>query len=697
MNTGKSKNAHFIKEIFPNGFSLSDFENEFKRNKNIIKDDRNIVKILQLGGVETVVKSFKTPNFLQAIIYKFFRKSKARRSYEYSFLLNQKGIKTPEPLGYIEVFDNLRLRQSYYISRKLEFDFALDSVISKRVKEFEIILKLFIKFTYSIHKKNIMHLDYVVGNICIKKVDKGYEFFLVDLNRLYNGAISTKKGVQNLARLSNDPEILEILAYEYAKRGSISFSESKKYLMKSLKRHERKSKLKKIIKSFFGYFNEIDSSAYSWDYYSNQPYTIENRSLKHKIFLLAWYSNLKIFLATIFSLFVIPFIYFRQKVSFEKKIENFGLCVNIQNPLESQKSLSDDELIAMIEELSVKNILVRLPLADIDNFEKYFGFIKKLKNKNILLNILQDRNHINDKELTRERLDFIFNKFHGIVNEFQIGNSINRKKWAFLSVDEYFSFFKVAYDLKVNKFSSIKLLGGNIIDFDIPFFSRSIFHFKSIYYDGIATQLYVDRRGGPEQRQFGFDTLAKINTYSTLARASIKTSNELNITEVNWPLKEMGQWAPAKEYLIEESLQSSYLVRYYLLMLASGKVKVCYWHQLVAPGYGLVNNLNGRIIKRQAFYSFKFLISIIDGGVTKKLLREKNIFCFIVEKDETFIEAVWSIDKNESFKSSPGQLIYDIRGNVIDTENSPIINLSEEVIYFEKQKNDYKEINLKAL
>ena len=289
MNTEKSKNAHFIKEIFPNGFSLSDFENEFKRNKNIIKDDRNIVKILQLGEVETVVKSFKTPNFLQAIIYKFFRKSKARRSYEYSFLLNQKGIKTPEPLGYIEVFDNLRLRQSYYISRKLEFDFALDSVISKRVKEFEIILKLFIKFTYSIHKKNIMHLDYVVGNICIKKVDKGYEFFLVDLNRLYKGAISTKKGVQNLARLSNDPEILEILAYEYAKRGSISFSESKKYLMKSSKRHERKSKLKKIIKSFFGYFNEIDSSAYSWDYYSNQPYTIENKSLKHKIFLLAWY------------------------------------------------------------------------------------------------------------------------------------------------------------------------------------------------------------------------------------------------------------------------------------------------------------------------------------------------------------------------------------------------------------------------
>ena len=93
------------------------------------------------------------------------------------------------------------------------------------------------------------------------------------------------------------------------------------------------------------------------------------------------------------------------------------------------------------------------------------------------------------------------------MNTFQIGNSINRKKWAFVSIDEYFSFFKIAYDLKNDKFPNIKLLGSNIIDFDLPFFARSIFHFKSIFYDGIATQLYVDRRGGPEAVSYTHLTL----------------------------------------------------------------------------------------------------------------------------------------------------------------------------------------------
>ena len=211
------------------------------------------------------------------------------------------------------------------------------------------------------------------------------------------------------------------------------------------------------------------------------------------------------------------------------------------------------------------------------------------------------------------------------MNEFQIGNSINRKKWGFLSIDEYFSFFKVAYDLKKNKYNKIELLGGNIIDFDIPFFARSIFHLKSLFYDGVATQLYVDRRGSPEKTQFGFNTLAKINAYAALADASFKTSNDIHITEVNWPLSDFKPWAPSKNHLIKESLQSSYLVRYYLLMLASGKVKKCYWHQLVAPGYGLVNNLNQKILKRDAYYCFKNLIEMLSDGITRKLIREKNL------------------------------------------------------------------------
>ena len=677
-------------------FSLESFEKDFNDNQNFLKNDRNVVKILSFGEIETVTKSFKNPNFIQGVIYKFFRKSKARRSYENSLHLNQKGIKTPEPIGYIEVFDFFRLRQSYFISRKLDFDFALNFATERQSEDYKVILKSFINFTYDLHKKNIMHLDYVVGNICIKKTIQGYDFYLVDLNRLYKGVISPKKGVKNLASLSNDSEINKILVEEYTKKLPSSFLNPYSYLMKSVQQKLNRSNLKRSIKAFFGIPPKGLKSHYMWDFYHNQPVVLNNKKLKNQISIFAWFANLKILIATLYALIILPFTYIINKRSLEK-IDSFGLCVNIDKPMDSQKLINNYELIEMIDELAVKNILVRIPLADFDNIEKYIDFVSNLQNKDVLVCILQDREHIEDKKLTEERFEYIFEKLNGTANKFQIGNVINRKKWSFLSIDEYFSFFKIAYDLKTNKFSNIKLLGGNIIDFDIPFFARSIFHFRSIYYDGIATQLYVDRRGAPEQKQFGFNTLSKIKTYAALALASTKTSKDLYITEVNWALSGVGKWAPARNYLTKEFLQARYLIRYYLLMLGSGKVKKCYWHQLVAPGYGLVNNINGKIIKRDAYYCFKYLISVLDGGKTKKLIRKKDLFCLIVEKENTMIEAIWSSGKNAYFKSDPSQIVSDIRGEVIETKNSPTINITGEVIYLRKEKNNYKEINLKLI
>ncbi len=684
-------------EMFPNGFSLKDFEKFFEENQNIIKNNRNIIKKLRFGDIETVTKSFKRPNFIQGIIYKFFRKTKARRSFEHSLLLNQKGIKTPEPLCYIEVFDSFRLRQSYYISRQINYDFTLEFATQKEAEDHKDILKSFIDFTYELHKKNIMHLDYVVGNICVKKIEKGYDFFLVDLNRLYKGNVNSKTGVKNLKRVSRDPEIIKILAEEYANKSSGSISDFTYCLMKSVNQNLLRSKLKRFIKNIFARDLRVPRSSYAWDYYSNQPHVLNNKKLKRKIAFMSWFANLKIITSSAYALFLGPYFYIKNKKLFERKIDSFGLCVNLDKPVGSQKLISNNELIEMIDELAVRNILVRIPLADFDNIDKYICFIKSLQHKDVLVCILQDREHIEEKHLTKKRLDYIFSNLSNEVNTFQIGNSINRKKWAFVSIDEYFSFFKIAFDLKNDKFLKIKLLGSNIIDFDLPFFARSIFHFKSIFYDGVATQLYVDRRGGPEEKQLGFDTVSKIKAYAALASASRNTENELYITEVNWPLQEMSRWSPSKEYLIEESLQSSYLIRYYLLMLASGKVKKCYWHQLVAPGYGLVNNLDGEIKKRDAYFCFKYLISILSGGMIKKFIQEKNLYCLIVEKEHTIIEAVWSSDGNASFKNQPCQQIFDIRGKAIETKNLSTIEITGETIYIEKQKNNYEEINLKSI
>ena len=50
------------------------------------------------------------------------------------------------------------------------------------------------------------------------------------------------------------------------------------------------------------------------------------------------------------------------------------------------------------------------------------------------------------------------------------------------------------------------------------------------------------------------------------------------------------------------------MLSYYKIALKSRKIQRVYWHQLVAPGYGLVDNRNGQIRKTEAFYAYKNMI-----------------------------------------------------------------------------------------
>ena len=122
-------------------FTLSEFERVFDSNEDVIQSNRNTLKQVDFDGVKTVIKAFKIPNAIQGFIYRYFRKSKARRSYEYSLLLGDLSIKTPTPLGYIEVYEGFRLQKSYFISSHLAYDFLIRDVIDGKVDDKEKLLK----------------------------------------------------------------------------------------------------------------------------------------------------------------------------------------------------------------------------------------------------------------------------------------------------------------------------------------------------------------------------------------------------------------------------------------------------------------------------------------------------------------------------------------------------------------------------
>ncbi|MCK9338089.1 MAG: hypothetical protein M0P43_09685 [Arcobacteraceae bacterium] len=346
-------------------------------------------------------------------------------------------------------------------------------------------------------------------------------------------------------------------------------------------------------------------SPFIWDSYSDQPHVIRDKAYKKQMKKKHSLDYLKLVISTAFVFPIATTLMKVFKPSKPKGNDIYGIGVNLDK---------GDVQVELIEELGVKNLLIRLPLSDIQNIQKYYDFTLKFiqnGNKQIVINILQDREHIDDSELLQEDISIIFNTFKTVTNEFQIGNAINRTKWGFFSIGEYLKFYKYVQDIRDSSFKNIKLIGPSVIDFEYYYTVRALFNGYDISFDKLSSLLYVDRRGSPYSTQMGiFDTSNKIDLLYALTRLSPKTkSDDIYITEVNWPLSNTAPYAPTSEKeCVGYDEYAKYMVEYYDIARKSGKISKVFWHQLIAPGYGLVDNRDGKIIKTKAFYEFKKMV-----------------------------------------------------------------------------------------
>ena len=215
-----------MKYIFNPSFKTSNNQiinciNEFD-NEGILFGDgqRNKIKLFDLDGKTINIKSFKIPNLINQVAYKYFRKSKARRSYEYANRLIENGIGTPQPIAYAENFKLLGLEKSFYISEHLQAELTFrELVLQPDYPDHEKILRQFTRFTFDLHQKGIEFLDHSPGNTLIKKGSEGnYHFYLVDLNRMnFHDVMDFDSRMKNFNRLTPKTEMLAVMSDEYAK------------------------------------------------------------------------------------------------------------------------------------------------------------------------------------------------------------------------------------------------------------------------------------------------------------------------------------------------------------------------------------------------------------------------------------------------------------------------------------------------
>ena len=156
----------------------------FTGDIHTIHKARNELKIIELGDIKTVVKSFKVPHLFNRFVYSFFRQSKAHKAYHNALRLENLGISTPAPIATVEFIESGLLRESFFISEYFEYDFTIRTPLLEPLEDREAIFTAFAAYTYDLHIKGVWHLDYSPGNILIKRTEKGYQFSIVDINRM---------------------------------------------------------------------------------------------------------------------------------------------------------------------------------------------------------------------------------------------------------------------------------------------------------------------------------------------------------------------------------------------------------------------------------------------------------------------------------------------------------------------------------
>lgn len=407
---------------------------------------------------------------------------------------------------------------------------------------------------------------------------------------------------------------------------------------------------------------------FKWDNYSDQPALLKDTNYKKEMrkhnlsSLITTYLTALFFLP--FSLFMMPFVR-RREINSK---EFFSLGVNFER--------HPEETNALIAELGVSCILVRFKLWEMEKVPLLLTFLKQHQEKKIILKVMQDRENIQNKALLKNNLTTLFETLQTYVSIFEIGTTINRSKWGFFSVEEYLAFYQVAFELKKECFHNIELIGSGVIDFEYHYTAHTLFHLKKSRFDGVSSLLYVDRRGAPENTQLGFTLSDKIALLSTMVWLSPKSAHRLYITETNWPLKGTAPYAPTSEKeCVDVESYASFMLRYYLLSFASQQVDSVSWHQLIAPGYGLIDDRE-EIKKQPAFETFKFMVATLQDAQFLRLDIKRGYYILQCLVGERLLQIHWSLKpttlRNEDFFEVYSRDGKSIVGELITIGDAPV-------------------------
>ncbi|MBZ0100966.1 MAG: lipopolysaccharide kinase InaA family protein [Thermoanaerobaculia bacterium] len=594
---------------------------------------RNYLYVARLTGApgapEVVVKQFRGDSARER--RRLARGAgKARRSWEMARALAAAGFVTPEPLLLVEPDrpGGVSLFVCRHLAGRIELRYPLRARNAGRDAaeypqlDFAALIEAVAGLARRLHDAGFWHRDYSVGNLLLEPRGTRPGFgaiALVDLNRCRRpGRVSTLARLRDLCRLPLDlPEDRQRLLAAYFGGSPPPLATAAYELMRRSfhGRHRLKPRLRAwrdAVKSWLiprGTHAHIPPPPEGagardkivWDHLSDQPHSHAGRLERAGVRL----ADLPVHLRTWGTfLAAVPRIRRRyRELRAAPPPAPFawpGAGVALR-PFERDPAA----LLAAFDDLGLRQALIRLhPWQERHDAEAELA--RELAGRGVELTFAlpQNRELVRDPARWRAAVEELAERFLPFGRRFQIGQAINRSKWGVWNYGEYLALAAAAAEI-LRARGAVELAGPAVIDFEAHVTAAVVnLRHPTLRFDALASLLYVDRRGAPENRQLGFDTVDKVTLLAAVAETARRIGSGRHwITEVNWPLAE-GPHSPAgRKVAVGEREQADFLVRFYLQTLGSGRVERVFWWQLVARGYGLIDPGDTGVLRRRPAFA----------------------------------------------------------------------------------------------
>jgi len=611
----------------------------------IISSGRNLNVVVELDdGHELFVKSFGRQARAKDGIDRV-RGSKARRTWLAARRLQERGVGTPDPIGYMERWESGCLVESYYLSR---YEGGMTSFTDELIRlfhddphchKFISLMQRVADAVHAMHTAGFQHNDLGNQNILLRRsgAAEWKDLMFIDLNRgRIRDSLTQRQKARDISRIYLPSDLLRVFKEMYWQAPvPEGFQRWERFFRGAYAWHSATRKWRHPVRSAREAEADRGKRVYPhendmwiWDERSGQAVNALKSKCRNRYYPLG--QTVRMACATASA--VVPV----------RKAHRALLADCYRNPVEMANRIGmalEPRLSTLERQLSLLGglgkipVLIRLYHHESDEDMQFRSdVVRRLSETGhaVSIALVQDRRAARYPDRWRSFVEQALARTSGCVEYVEVGHAINRVKWGIWSLAEHRRLMQAVVEAAQGR-ADVRFTGPAVIDFEYPYLVTALRNMPNgLHFNALSHHLYVDRRGAPENCQHGFSTLDKLALARAIARCSPNCEDKLIISEVNWPLKGTGVYSPVgspyespgprfNDPSVGEQEYADYMVRYILTALCSGMAERVYWWRLIARGFGLVDDSEAEMRPRPAYRALQLMLSLLgDAGFVNR-------------------------------------------------------------------------------